>query len=105
MVVGPLWMMSPAEMFLQSVMVGNPTGKVMAAAPGMVRNEMAIDLGTPQEVRLRVDDDGVGQVHRSGHGLGSTFLDECTSEWSSESTDEGHVLEARLPVESKALTG
>ena len=64
-----------------------------------------LDLGTPQEVRLRVDDDGVGQAHGSGQGLGSTFLDECTSEWSSESTDEGHVLEARLPVESKALTG
>jgi len=64
-----------------------------------------LDVGTPQEVRLRVDDDGEVQVRRGGQGLGSTFLDECTSEWSSKSTDEGHLVEARLPVESKALAG
>jgi len=64
-----------------------------------------LDMGTPQEVRLRVDDDGEVQKRRGGHGLGSTFLDECTSEWSSKSTDEGHLVEARLPVESKALAG
>ena len=60
--------------------------------------QITLDVDTSDQVRLRVDDDGVGQVPTNGQGLGSTFLDECTSGWSSTSSDLGHRLEARLPI-------
>jgi len=65
--------------------------------------EITLDVDTSDQVRLRVDDDGVGHVPTKGQGLGSTFLDECTSEWSSKSSDLGHRLEARLPIQVPEL--
>ena len=65
--------------------------------------QITLDVDTSDQVRLRVDDDGVGQVPTNGQGLGSTFLDECTSGWSSKSSDLGHRLEARLPIKMPEL--
>ena len=65
--------------------------------------QITLDVDTSDQVRLRVDDDGVGQVPTNGQGLGSTFLDECTSGWSSTSSDLGHRLEARLPIKMPEL--
>jgi len=52
---------------------------------------------------VAVIDDGQDQGDSSGSGLGSQLLDECTTEWSLQSTNSGRQLRAELPLDPQNL--
>jgi signal transduction histidine kinase len=50
------------------------------------------------EVLVRVRDNGATSGTAAIPGLGTRILDECSTRWSSEATDDGYLLTASLPV-------
>ncbi len=50
------------------------------------------------EVLVRVRDDGATPGSAAIPGLGTRILEECSTQWRSEATDDGYLLTASLPV-------
>jgi signal transduction histidine kinase len=50
------------------------------------------------EVLVRVRDNGAAPGSVVNPGLGTRLLEECSTRWSSEATDDGYLLTAYLPV-------
>jgi signal transduction histidine kinase len=50
------------------------------------------------EVLVRVRDNGAAPGSAAIPGLGTRLLEECSTRWSSEATDDGYLLTASLPV-------
>ena len=52
------------------------------------------------EVLVRVGDNGATPGYAAIPGLGTRLLEECSTRWSSEATNDGYLLTASLPVAS-----
>ncbi len=65
--------------------------------------QVAVSQPNDTSLLIHVIDDGQDQAVSSGSGLGSQLLDECTTEWSLESTDRGRHLRAELPLDPQRL--
>lgn len=89
-----------------SVLRSTVTEIVTEAMSNAIRHGQAehvsvlLTTSEPDVLVVRVDDDGRVSATAGGPGLGSAFLDDCTSSWESIASQDGHALVASLPFTS-----